>query len=57
MLLDEGTMIACDNTDCKIKWFHTKCLKLESIPGGKWYCPDCCKLPCFLKGKGKAIKQ
>ena len=54
---DEGTMIACDNTDCKIEWFHTKCLKLQSIPRGKWYCPDCRKLPCFLKGKGRAIKQ
>ena len=54
---DEGTMIACDNTDCKIEWFHTNCLKLQSIPRGKWYCPDCRKLPCFLKGKGRAIKQ
>ena len=54
---DEGTTIACDSTNCKIKWFHTKCLKLESIPRGKWYCPDCRKLPCFLKGKGRAIKQ
>ena len=54
---EEGTMIACDNSDCKIEWFHKKCLKLKCIPIGKWYCPDCRKLPCFLKGKGRAIKQ
>ena len=54
---EEGTMMACDNSDCKIEWFHKKCLKLKFIPKSKWYCPDCRKLPCFLKGKGKAIKQ
>ena len=54
---DEGTMIACDNKACKIEWFHKDCLKMKSVPRGKWYCPDCRKLPQFLKGKGKATKR
>ena len=52
---EEGTMIACDNPDCPIEWFHTKCLRLHTLPKGKtkWYCPDCRKLSKFLRGKGK----
>jgi len=50
---EEGSMIACDNHQCKIEWFHQSCLKLNAIPRGKWYCPDCRKLPQFLKGKKK----
>ena len=52
---EEGTMIACDNPDCPIEWFHTKCLHLQTLPKGKakWYCPDCRKLTKFLRGKGR----
>ena len=25
------TMIACDNIECEIEWFHVKCLQLENI--------------------------
>lgn len=50
---EEGSMIGCDNPDCKIEWFHVSCLKLISIPKGKWYCPNCQKLLKSLKGKGK----
>jgi hypothetical protein len=40
----EGSMlIGCDNNDCKIMWFHMKCLKLDVAPKGKWYCPTCMK--------------
>lgn len=42
-------MIGCDNPNCSIEWFHTKCLKLKYIPKGCWYCPDCCKIPEFSK--------
>ena len=45
---EHGLMIACDNTGCKIEWFHQNCLGLSSIPAGDWYCPDCSKLPQFL---------
>ena len=38
-----GEMIACDNLDCSIEWFHMGCMRLNSHnkPKGKWYCPDC----------------
>ena len=41
---EEGQMIACDNKDCSIVWFHTACLGITNIPKGKWYCPDCRKI-------------
>lgn len=34
-------LIGCDNDDCKIIWFHVKCLRLDSIPKGQWHCPSC----------------
>ena len=40
---DEGEMIACDNDAFKIRWFHTQCLKLCTIPKRKWFCPSCQK--------------
>jgi len=35
---DEGSMICCDNDNCKIMWFLLKCLKMseKSVPKGKW---------------------
>lgn len=36
-----GQMIACDNPDCPIEWFHIACMGLSSIPKGKWFCPKC----------------
>ena len=57
---DTGLMIGCDNKDCRIQWFHTKCLDINklSIPKGDWYCPDCQELPKFKrKSKGKAKKK
>lgn len=52
---EEGTMIACDNPNCMIEWFHLECLKIQSVPKGKskWYCPDCRKLPEFTRKKKK----
>ena len=38
---DEGEIIFCDSDVCTIRWFHTECLKLSTVPKGKWYCPDC----------------
>jgi len=41
-----GQMICCDNPDCKIQWFHIKCVdiddpnKLEK----QWYCSDECRI-------------
>lgn len=36
-----GEMIGCDNDNCTIKWFHLRCVGLDSIPEGTWYCPIC----------------
>ena len=36
-----GQMIGCDNSQCKIEWFHFDCVKLSTKPKGKWYCPNC----------------
>jgi len=53
-------MLASDNKDCPIEWFHLECLKMKEsmIPKGKWYCPDCRKKEKFSrkssKGKNKS---
>ncbi|XP_054160416.1 inhibitor of growth protein 2-like [Oppia nitens] len=36
-----GEMICCDNSDCKIEWFHFQCVSLNTKPKGKWFCPNC----------------
>jgi hypothetical protein len=36
-----GRMIACDNPQCSIEWFHFACVKLEEEPKGKWFCDKC----------------
>lgn len=40
---DSGEMIGCENDNCPILWFHTKCLKIKCIPKKAWYCPECRK--------------
>ncbi len=49
-------MIGCDNSNCTIEWFHTRCLKIKIVPKVKWYCPTCRKLPEF-KSKGKSKEK
>ncbi|KAM7485311.1 hypothetical protein LguiA_001320 [Lonicera macranthoides] len=46
-----GEMVACDNTDCKIEWFHYGCVGLKEQPKGKWYCSDCAGMQKRRKGK------
>ncbi|KAJ8095111.1 hypothetical protein PM082_010330 [Marasmius tenuissimus] len=38
-----GEMLACDNSDCKIEWFHLECAGLPMLPqeDESWYCRDC----------------
>lgn len=36
-----GEMIACDNEECLIEWFHFPCVNLTKLPRKLWYCPDC----------------
>jgi len=35
---EEGDMIACDNPDCTIGWFHISCLHMERLPGRRYDC-------------------
>ncbi|KAG1051786.1 hypothetical protein G6F46_004426 [Rhizopus delemar] len=35
-----GEMVACDNADCEIEWFHIACVDLKTVPKGKWYCDN-----------------
>jgi len=46
-----GDMIACDNDDCAIEWFHLACAGLppDFQAKGKWYCKEC----TVLKQEGK----
>ena len=40
-----GQMICCDNPDCKIQWFHIKCVDIED-PNKlekQWYCSEECR--------------
>ena len=41
---ESGQMIACDSEQCPIVCFHTSCLKINRIPKGKWFCPECRKI-------------
>lgn len=46
-----GEMVACDNSDCRIEWFHFGCVGLKEKPKGKWYCSDCAGMQKRRKGK------
>ena len=35
-----GEMIACENKECLIEWFHMECVGLSETPS-VWYCKDC----------------
>jgi hypothetical protein len=41
-----GEMIACDNPDCIVEWFHYECVGITQQPKGKWYCPQCRAAGC-----------
>lgn len=45
-----GNMVACDNGDCPIEWYHWGCVGITSSPVGKWYC-DLCKIKGMVKGE------
>ena len=36
-----GRMILCENSNCKIGWFHFGCVGLSRKPPGMWYCAEC----------------
>lgn len=45
-----GEMIACDNGNCEIEWFHFPCVNLVANPMGEWWCPTC-KSDKITRGK------
>jgi inhibitor of growth protein 4 len=53
-----GEMIACENEDCAIEWFHFACVGLSSdaTHKGKWYC-ETCKAELRKKKKEEEKKQ
>ncbi|KAG9540814.1 hypothetical protein KCU71_g1011, partial [Aureobasidium melanogenum] len=53
-----GEMIACDNDDCPMEWFHLGCTGLRAVPGDnvKWFC-DVCKEPKGKKAKMMAARH
>lgn len=45
----EGPMVACDNVQCRIEWFHFYCVGLQEIPAGDWFCNECiCSNVCIF---------
>ncbi|KAG4302541.1 hypothetical protein PCK1_001125 [Pneumocystis canis] len=46
-----GRMIACDNRNCEKEWFHWDCVRITSIPKGKWTCSDECAFAIGHKQK------
>lgn len=38
-----GAMIACDNENCPLEWFHYGCVGINKPPNGKWYCSEQCR--------------
>ncbi|KAI8086274.1 uncharacterized protein BX664DRAFT_335391 [Halteromyces radiatus] len=49
-MVSYGEMVACDNDECDIEWFHLDCVGLRAPPKGKWYCKNCAS---EVKGKKK----
>lgn len=42
--ISHGEMVACDNPDCPVEWFHFECVGLTSKPKGDWFCVACRKV-------------
>ncbi|XP_024520603.1 uncharacterized protein LOC9655316 [Selaginella moellendorffii] len=40
---DGGQLVCCDHCPST---FHLKCLRLENVPEGDWFCPRCCCASC-----------
>lgn len=36
-----GNMIACENADCAIEWFHFECVSVTAETTDPWFCPAC----------------
>ncbi len=36
-------MVACENIECTVEWFHFQCVGLTADPTEPWYCVNCRK--------------
>lgn len=52
-----GNMIACDNNDCPIQWFHYNCVGITEMPHDNqhWFCSEECRLQALARKKKKKI--
>ncbi|XGW09837.1 hypothetical protein V3C99_011810 [Haemonchus contortus] len=39
--VSSGSMICCDDPECKYQWFHFDCVGLVVEPKGQWFCSEC----------------
>ena len=53
----DSELIGCDNENCSVQWYHFECVGVKIKPRGKWYCPECRKLPQFKRGKGTKLSK
>ena len=37
----KGMMIACENPECIVEWYHYSCIGIKRKPKGSWFCPKC----------------
>ncbi|XP_020243649.1 uncharacterized protein LOC109821903, partial [Asparagus officinalis] len=51
---DGGDLILCDHCPSS---FHLGCVSLESVPGGKWFCPSCRCGICGMSEFNSATEQ
>ncbi|KAK9321675.1 hypothetical protein V1517DRAFT_325840 [Lipomyces orientalis] len=49
-----GNMIACDNKNCKIEWYHLGCVNMKRPPKGTWICPLCAERQKNRRSRGSA---
>lgn len=50
-------MIACDNANCPIEWYHFRCVGLTTAPKGRWYCQKCKQKKAPRRVRFQAIEQ
>ncbi|KAJ7431740.1 hypothetical protein B0H11DRAFT_840446 [Mycena galericulata] len=51
-----GQMIACDDTNCQVEWFHIACIGLTTPPDGRWFC-DACRTKRNAKRSGRGGRR
>ncbi|ORX34705.1 hypothetical protein BD324DRAFT_634571 [Kockovaella imperatae] len=51
-----GEMIACDDEECEVEWYHIHCLGFDKPPEGNWICPQCVERRKKNPGKKRAGK-